>query len=122
MPKYVDGYVIPVPAKSLALYRKLATKCSKIYLELGALEVRETVAEDMKSPFGAAFPDTAKAKKDEVVVFSWIVFKSRKDRDRVNAAFMKDPRVAKLCDPAQPPFDCKRMVYGGFKTIVDAVA
>lgn len=121
MPAYVDGYVIPVPTEKLALYRKMAAKCAKIYLEHGALEVRECVAEDLKSPFGTAtFPDTIKPKSGETVVFSWIVFKSRRDRDRVNAAFMQDPRLAKFCDPANPPFDCKRMVYGGFTTLVHA--
>jgi uncharacterized protein YbaA (DUF1428 family) len=121
MPAYIDGYVIPVPDKELALYRKIAAKCAKIYLEHGALEVRECVAEDLGSPFGTAtFPDTLKTKRGETVVFSWITFKSRKDRDRVNAAFMNDPRLAKICDPAKAPFDCKRMVYGGFKTLVHA--
>lgn len=121
MAKYVDGYVTPVPDGKLAHYRKLATRMSKIYLKYGALEVRECVADDMSPPYGTPFPSLLKTKDAETVVFSWVVFKSRKDRDRINAAIMADPRVQKLCDPSDPIFNCKRMVVGGFKTIVDAV-
>lgn len=122
MAHYIDGYVIPVPTEKLGEYKRIASRMSKIFMEYGALEVRETVADDMAPPFGTPFPRTLKTKEDETVVFSWIVFKSRRDRDRINAAVMNDPRVHKLCDPQDPLFNCKRMVYGGFKAIVDVVA
>ncbi len=122
MAKYVDGYVIPVPAGKLAHYRRMATRMSGFFLRYGALEVRECVAEDLAPPYGTPFPAVLKTTSEETVVFSWVVFKSRKDRDRINAAVMKDPAVLKLCDPSDPVFNPKRMVCGGFKTIVDVVA
>jgi uncharacterized protein YbaA (DUF1428 family) len=117
MPNYVDGYVLPVPKKNLQAYRRMAQKAGKIWREHGALEFRECVADDLNTKWGKTFPRVIKPKPGETVVFSWIVFKSRADRDRVNAKVMKDPRIAKL-DPASMPVDSKRMVYGGFKTIV----
>jgi uncharacterized protein YbaA (DUF1428 family) len=117
--KYVDGYVLPVPKKNLGVYRRLAQKAGKIWLEYGALEFRECVGEDLKTEWAVSFPATLKLKPGETVVFSWIMFKSRVHRDSVNAKVMKDPRLAKMMEPKSTPFDPKRMVYGGFKTMVD---
>src|SRR5436190_9592972 len=117
--KYVDGYVLPVPKKNLAAYRRLAQKAGKVWREYGALEFRECVGGDLKVKMAASFPRTIKLKAGEVVVFSWIVFKSRAHRDSVNTKVMKDPRLAKMMDLTSLPFDSKRMVYGGFKVMVD---
>jgi uncharacterized protein YbaA (DUF1428 family) len=118
MPQYVDGFVLPVPKKNLAAYRRLALKASQIWREHGALDYRECVGEDLDVEFGLPFPRGIKTKPGETVVFAYIVYRSRKDRDRVNARVMKDPRLTAQCDPKQMPFDCRRMLYGGFKTIV----
>jgi len=115
---YVDGYVLPLPRKNLATYRKLARKAGKVWMDHGALAVQENVADDVKRGKWTSFPRSVKLKKGEVVVFSWIVFKSRKQRDRVNAKAMKDPRLAKMMDPKKPPFDARRMFWGGFKELV----
>jgi len=115
---YVDGFVIPVPKKKLGAYVQMAQKAGKIWREHGALEYRECVGDDLKSKFGIPFLRSAKVKPGETVVFSWILFKSRGHRDRVNAKVMKDPRVAEMCDSRSMPFDAKRMVYGGFKVLV----
>jgi uncharacterized protein YbaA (DUF1428 family) len=117
--RYVDGYVVPVPKEKLQAYRRLALKAAKIWKEHGALEVRECLAEDVKVGKLTSFPQSVKLKPGETVVFSWIAFKSRADRDRVNARVMKDPRLAGMMDPKDMPFDGKRMVYGGFEVIVD---
>lgn len=117
---YVDGFVVPVPKKSLPAYRRMAQKAGKIWREHGALEFREAVADDVKVGKLTSFPRSVKLKPSETVVFSWIVYKSRKDRDRVNAKVMKDPRLAKLMDIKEIPFDAKRMIYGGFKVVVAA--
>ena len=117
--KYVDGYVLPVPKKNLATYRRMALAAGKIWREHGALEFRECVGEDLQVKQGVSFSRTLKLKAGETAVFSWIVFKSRVQRDRVNAKVMKDPRLAKMMDMKAIPFDSKRMVYGGFKMIVD---
>ena len=117
---YVDGFVLPVPKKNLTAYRRIAQKAGKIWREHGAIQYVEAVADDLDVKFGMPFPRTIKLKKDETVVFSWIVFKSRAHRDRVNAKVMKDPRLASMVDPKAMPFDFKRMVYGGFKFLVDA--
>jgi len=118
--KYVDGYVLPVPKKNLLAYRRLAQKASKIWREHGALEYRECAGDDLAVKWGVTFPKQLKAKPGETIVFAWIVFKSRADRDRVNAKVMKDPRISSMCDPKNMPFDPERMVYGGFKIIVEA--
>ena len=118
MARYVDGYVLPVPKRNVEAYRRLARKAGRIWREHGALEFRECVADDMSVPMGVPFPRTIKLKPAETVMFSWIVFKSRAHRDRVNARVMKDPRLANL-DPKSMPFDGSRMVYGGFKVLVD---
>lgn len=116
---YVDGYVLPVPKKNLQTYRRIAQKAGRIWREHGALEYRECVGEDLNNKWGIPFPKNAKAKPGETVVFSWIVFKSRAHRDKVNAKVMKDPRLSAAMDAASMPFDCKRMAYGGFKVIVE---
>lgn len=116
---YIDGFVLTVPKKNLAAYRRMAKKSGKIWREYGALEYRECVGDDLKVKFGVPFPRLAKAKPSETVVFSWIVYKSREHRDRVNAKVMKDPRLAGMCDSKSMPFDMKRMAYGGFKVLVD---
>lgn len=116
---YVDGFVLPVPKKNLAAYRRLARKAAPIWMELGALEYRECIGEDLAPPFGMPFPKLAGCKRGETVVFSWIVYRDRAHRDRVNAKVMKDPRIAVMCDPKRMPFDARRMGYGGFEMIVD---
>jgi uncharacterized protein YbaA (DUF1428 family) len=117
--QYVDGFVIPVPKKSLPAYRSLAKKAGKVWRDHGALEFREFVAEDVKVGKRTSFPRSVKLKPGETVIFSWIVYKSRSHRDRVNAKVMKDPRLAKMMDPKAIPFDGKRMIFGGFKSLVD---
>lgn len=115
---YVDGYVLPVPKKNLQTYRRMAQKAGKIWREHGALEYRECAGDDLKVKKVVPFGRTVRLKQGETVVFSWIVFKSRKHRDRVNAKVMKDPRLAEMMDTKSTPFDFRRMVYGGFKVIV----
>ena len=118
--RYIDGFVLPVPKKNLTAYRRLAERSGKIWREHGALEYRECVGDDLLVKMGLPFPRLAKVKKNETVVFAWIVYRSRAHRDRVNAKVMKDPRIHALCDPKDMPFDCKRMTYGGFKVMVEA--
>lgn len=118
MAKYVDGFVVPVPKKKLAAYRRMAQKAGKVWREHGALEFREHVADDVKVGKWTSFPRSVKVKAGETVIFSWIVYKSRAHRDRVNAKVMKDPRLADMMDPKSMPFDGKRMIYGGFKLLV----
>ena len=119
MANYVDGFVIPLPKDNLDAYRRIARKAGKIWREHGALEYRECVADDVEKGKVTSFPRAVKLKPDEAVVFSWIVYKSRAHRDRVNAKVMKDPRVEEMMDSKDMPFDAKRMIYGGFETIVD---
>lgn len=119
MAKYVDGFVIPVPKNKVAAYRRLARMAGKIWREYGALEYRECIADDVKPGKLTSFPRSVKLKRNEVVWFSWIVYKSRRDRDRINAKVMKDPRLAKMMDLKDMPFDGKRMFYGGFKVAVE---
>ena len=116
---YVDGFVLPVPKSKLDAYRRIARKAGKIWREHGALEYRECVADDVKTGKVTSFPQSVKLKADETVMFSWILYKSRKDRDRINAKVMKDPRLAGMMDPKEMPFDAKRMFWGGFKVVVD---
>jgi uncharacterized protein YbaA (DUF1428 family) len=120
MPAYVDGFLLSVPQAKLDTYRKIAKKAGKVWMEYGALQYMECVGDDMDQKETASFPKTIKAKPGEVVVFSFIVFKSKADRNRVNAKVMADPRLKAMCDPNNMPFDCKRMNYGGFKSIVEA--
>ena len=118
--RYVDGYVLPVPKKNLKAYARMAQKAGKIWREHGALQCVEAVGDDLKVKCGALFPRMVRVKAGETVIFSWVVFKSRAHRDRVNAKVMKDPRIKDMCDPKDMPFDVKRMTYGGFKILVDA--
>ncbi|MBE2181310.1 MAG: DUF1428 domain-containing protein [Chthoniobacterales bacterium] len=118
MSKYVDGFVLSVPKDKLETYREIAGKASKIWKEHGALDYRECVIEDANAPEMVSFPQLAGAKDGEVVVFAYIVYASREQRDAVNAKVMADPRLSEGCDPDNMPFDCKRMAYGGFQTIV----
>jgi uncharacterized protein YbaA (DUF1428 family) len=117
---YVDGFVVPVPVENLAAYRRLARKAGKVWREHGALEYIECVADDVKQGKHTSFPQSVKLKRGETVVFSWIVYKSRKDRDRVNARVMQDPRLASMMDPKALPFDGMRMFWGGFKVMIEA--
>ena len=110
---YTDGFIVPVPKKMLPAYRRMAQKAGKIWKEHGALEFRECVADDVKVGKLTSFPRSVKLKAGEVVVFSYIVFKSRADRDRVNAKVMADPRLAEMMKTKDVPFDAKRMIYGG---------
>ncbi len=117
--RYVDGFVVPVPKKKLTAYRRMAEKAGKIWRQHGALEYVECVADDVKMGKVTSFPRSVKKKPGETVVFSYIVYKSRAHRDKVNAKVMKDPRIKSMCDEDSMPFDGMRMFWGGFKTIVE---
>jgi uncharacterized protein YbaA (DUF1428 family) len=117
--RYVDGFVLAVPKKNLDAYRRLARKAGKIWKEYGALDYKECAGDDLNVKMGLPFTRLMKTRPGETVVFSYIVYKSRVHRDRVNAKVMADPRIANMCDDKSMPFDVKRMAYGGFKTIVD---
>jgi uncharacterized protein YbaA (DUF1428 family) len=119
MARYVDGFVLPVPKANLAAYRRMASKAGKIWREHGALEYVECVADDVKPGKLTSFPQSVKLKADETVIFAYVVYKSRAQRDRVNAKVMQDPRLKKMMDPKSMPFDGKRMFWGGFKSIVE---
>ena len=116
--QYVDGFVVPVPKKKLAAYRRMAQKAGKVWRDHGALGFYECVADDVKWGKRTSFPRSVKLKRSETVFFSYIVYKSRKDRDRVNAKVMKDPRITGMGGLKDMPFDAKRMIYGGFKVLV----
>src|SRR2546428_5231484 len=115
MARYVDGFVVPVPKKNLQAYRRMAQKAGKVWREHGAIEYTECVADDVKPGKVTSFPQSVKLKPSETVIFSWVVYKSRADRDRVMKKVMSDPRLAKMMDPKTMPFDGKRMIFGGFK-------
>jgi uncharacterized protein YbaA (DUF1428 family) len=116
---YVDGFIVAVPKKNIAAYRKMSAKCGKVWREYGALDYREWVADDVKPGKLTSFPRAVKLKPGETVVFAWITYKSRAQRDRINAKVMADPRLASMMGPnSQPPFDGKRMIYGGFESLV----
>jgi len=117
---YVDGFVLPVPRKRLQDYRRMAQAAGKVWREHGALEFRECVGDDLKVKMGTPFTRLARLKRGETVFFSWIVYRSRAHRDRVNAKVMKDPRIARMMKDGPMPFDVKRMAYGGFRTVVAA--
>lgn len=119
MSKYVDGFLLVVPKKNIENYRRLSLKAGKIWRDHGALEYRESAGDDLQTKHGLPFPKLLKLKKGQVIVFSWIVFKSRKHRDTVNANVMKDDRMKSMMNDMPMPFDMKRMSYGGFKTFVD---
>jgi len=113
--RYVDGYVLPVPKKNVAAYRRMAQKAGKVWRDHGALEYIECIADDVKPGKHTSFPQSVKLKPDEIVVMSYIVYASKADRDRINEKVMKDPRVKDAMDPKTMPFDGKRMFYGGFE-------
>ena len=115
---YVDGYILPVPKKNIAAYRRMAQAAGKVWREHGALEYVECVADDVKPGKHTSFPQSVKLKAGETMIFAYIVYKSRAQRDRVNAKVMKDPRLAKSMDPKAMPFDGKRMFWGGFKVML----
>ena len=115
---YVDGFIVAVPKKNLAAYKKLSMLCGKVWREHGALDYREWVAEDVKPGKWTSFPRAVKKKPNETVVFAWITYKSRAARDKVNARVMADPRLKVMMDASNAPFDAKRMIYGGFKSLV----
>ena len=119
---YVDGFIVPVPKKNLQAYRQMARKSGKIWKEHGALEYIECVADDVKPGKVTSFPQSVKLKAGEIVVFSWIVYRSRAERNRINKKVMSDPRLKDMMDPKAMPFDGKRMIYGGFKVLVDLSA
>ena len=119
MATYVDGFVIPVPKKNAAAYRRIARAAGKVWREHGALSYLECIADDVKPGKWTSFPQSVKLKPNEVVWFSWITYKSRRHRDQVNKKVMNDPRLAKMMDPKNPAFDGKRMIFGGFKAMVE---
>ena len=118
MGHYVDGFVIPIPERNSAAYRRIARKAGKVWREHGALDYVECIADDVKPGKHTSFPQSVKLKPGEAVWFSYIVYKSRRHRDQVLAKVMKDPRLAKMMDPKAMPFDGKRMFWGGFKVAV----
>ena len=118
MSQYIDGFVLTIAKEKLAAYKKLAAKTAKIWKEHGALEYRECVGDDMEAKNMLPFPKLTKAKSDEVVVFTYVVYASKKARDTANENIMNDPRMAAMCEASGTIMDCKRMAYGGFKTIV----
>jgi len=118
MAKYVDGFIIPVPRRNTEAYRRIARKAGKVWLEHGALEYRECIADDVKPGKYTSFPQSVKLKKGEVVWFSWIVYRSRQHRDQVNAKVMKDPRMNAMMAGKEMPFDGKRLIFGGFEVLV----
>jgi uncharacterized protein YbaA (DUF1428 family) len=114
---YVDGFIVPVPKDNLAAYKKMSRKAGKLWREHGALAYVEAVGDDVKPGKQTSFPQSVKLKDDEVVVFSWIVYASKRERDRINKAVMADPRLK--MDPNAMPFDAKRMIFGGFKPMLE---
>jgi uncharacterized protein YbaA (DUF1428 family) len=117
--RYVDGFIVPVPKKNVPAYLNMSRKAGKIWREHGALEYVETVADDVKVGKLTSFPRSVKLKPSETVVFSWITYKSRGHRDKVNAKVMKDPRIAAMMNTKKMPFDGKRMIFGGFKAKIE---
>ena len=119
MARYVDGFIVAIPTKNVEAYRKLARKAGKVWMEYGALEYVECIADDVKTGKLTSFPQSVKLKADETVAFSWITYKSRKHRDTINKKVMADPRLEAMMDMKNLPFDGKRMIFGGFKSIVE---
>jgi uncharacterized protein YbaA (DUF1428 family) len=117
---YVDGYVLPVPKKNVPAYRRIAQKAGKLWRKHGALDYKECVGDDLKAPWGTPFPKMLKLKPGETVMFAYILYKSRAHRDQVNAKVMNDPLMKEGMKDTPMPFDMKRMIYGGFKVLVDA--
>ena len=119
MPRYVDGFLLPVPKKNLDAYVRMARKAGKVWLEHGAVAFMECVGDDLKSPMSLSFEKVGKVKPGETLFYSFIVFNSRTHRDRVNKKVMSDPRLKEMMEGKSMPFDMKRMAYGGFKALVD---
>jgi uncharacterized protein YbaA (DUF1428 family) len=119
MPQYIDGFVIPLPKDKVSEYRQIAEEACSVWMEHGALDYRECIAEDTEAKGTVSFPQLAGAKPHETVVFAWIVYESREHRDAVNAKVMADPRMQKMMAEGPGPFECHRMAYGGFTTIVE---
>lgn len=119
MTRYVDGFVLPVPKDNIEAYRKVSEKAGKVWMDHGALEYIETVEDDVEPGKLTSFPQSVKLEPGEVVVFAWIVYESRAERDRINKAVMEDPRLADMMDPKALPFDATRMFWGGFTTLVE---
>ena len=117
---YVDGFVIPIPKRNLRTYRRIAAEAGKIWRKYGALDYKECVGDDLRVKWGRPFPRLARVKRGDTVLFSFIVYRSRAHRDRVNAKVMKDPRIVKMMSAGAMPFDDRRMTYGGFTVLVDA--
>jgi uncharacterized protein YbaA (DUF1428 family) len=115
---YVDGFIVAVPKKNIPAYKKLSQLCGKVWREHGAIDYREWVADDVKVGKLTSFPRAVKKKPNETVVFAWITYKSRKARDKVNTKVMNDPRLKDLMNGTKAPFDGKRMIYGGFESLV----
>ena len=118
MTHYVDGFLVPLPLEKLTEYQQMASKAGAVWKEHGAIAYWECVGDDLDIPEMASFRKAAGCKDNETVVIAWIIFASREERDRINALVMADPRLADMCDKDNPPFDFKRMAYGGFKSIV----
>jgi len=119
MGRYVDGFVLPIPKSKTAAYRAIARRAGRVWRDCGALAYCECIADDVKPGKYTSFPQSVKLRRGEVVWFSWIVYKSRRDRDRILAKVMKDPRLASMMDPKKMPFDARRMFWGGFKAMVE---
>ena len=119
MAHYVDGFVVPVPLRNLDAYRRMAEQAGKLWMEHGALQYRECTGDDVKPGKVTSFPQSVQLQEGEVVVFSWILYNSREQRDSVNAKVMEGPRMKDMMDPKSMPFDGKRMFWGGFKTLVE---
>lgn len=120
MPEYVDGFVLPLPQKNLEAYKKIARVAAKVWREHGALDYRECIGDDLNVKMGVSFPKGMQVKRGETVVFAWITYKSRAQRDKVNAKVMNDPRIKAALPEKTMPFDHTRMMWGGFTTIVSA--
>ena len=122
MKNYIDGFVLPIPRNHLTQYRQVAESVAEIWKEHGALSYFEYVGEDLKLEGTRSFPDLVDATEDEVIIFGWIVFESRETRDLANERVAADPRMTDLVDPLTDPsrliFDAKRMVYGGFQSLI----
>ncbi|ATE59514.1 DUF1428 domain-containing protein [Thauera sinica] len=116
--KYVDGFLIPVPKDRIGRYREIASLAGQVWMEHGALQYYECIGDDLEIKDMVPFPRAAGAGAEDAVIFSWIVYESRAHRDEVNAAVMADPRMKSMMNDDAPPFDCKRMAYGGFRTLV----
>lgn len=119
MAHYVDGFVLPIPKDKIDQYREIAEVACKVWMEHGALEYRECIGDDLEVKDMVSFPQLASTTPEETVAFSWIVYRSREHRDEVNAKVMADPRICGMGEKGEMPFDCKRIAYGGFKTIVE---